>query len=528
MKRVILLLAIFFAIGFTPTLANIIHIPGDYETIQEGIDASADGDTVLVQPGTYLEIINFSGHNIVLGSLFLMTGDTTYISETIIDGNSSGPVVTFESGEDRTTILTGFTIRDGYNEWQGGGIYCRESSPTITNNLITSNLSPDGAGIYCHDAGAIMVENVIIGNSTMPIGGAGGGIMCIGDSTPVIANNYIGGNQAVNGGGIHCDGNAIITGNNIVGNVAVGFEYMGSSGGINCSNSSALIAGNTISNNSAGWGGGIGCYFSNLTILNNVFNGNEVSSGFEPSVGGGIYCYESSPVLINNSFTGNKADLSGGGIYCALVSNPVITNTIFWGDSASYSPEIDFDDSSSPYFTYCDIQGGWAGEGNIDILPLFHDPPNRDYHLMSIACGDPYDSPCIDAGDPSIFDYLLDCDWGLGELRSDMGAFGGQAIPTDISEENPPSLPIAYGLFQNYPNPFNAATTLSYLLPQSGSVTISIYNLLGQRVATIFEGDQQAGEHTITWNAADFPSGVYFARLEAGGRTENVKMVLLK
>jgi flagellar hook assembly protein FlgD len=87
---------------------------------------------------------------------------------------------------------------------------------------------------------------------------------------------------------------------------------------------------------------------------------------------------------------------------------------------------------------------------------------------------------------------------------------------------------MAFGLLQNYPNPFNATTTLSYTLSQSGRANISIYNLLGQRVATIYEGEKQAGQHTITWHATGFPTGVYFARLEAGGRTENVKMVLLK
>jgi hypothetical protein len=89
-------------------------------------------------------------------------------------------------------------------------------------------------------------------------------------------------------------------------------------------------------------------------------------------------------------------------------------------------------------------------------------------------------------------------------------------------------VPTRYGLSQNYPNPFNAATTMSYMLPQSGTVTLSIYNLLGQRVATIFEGDKQAGRHTIIWDATGFPTGVYFARLEAGDYSKSIKMVLLK
>lgn len=90
-----------------------------------------------------------------------------------------------------------------------------------------------------------------------------------------------------------------------------------------------------------------------------------------------------------------------------------------------------------------------------------------------------------------------------------------EIIPADLS-------------LQNYPNPFNASTTVSYSLPGEAEVSICIYNLLGQRVAILFEGTQQAGEHSISWDASGFPSGIYFARLDAGGNSQNVKMVLLK
>ena len=66
------------------------------------------------------------------------------------------------------------------------------------------------------------------------------------------------------------------------------------------------------------------------------------------------------------------------------------------------------------------------------------------------------------------------------------------------------------------------------LSSHNAKIAIYIYNLLGQRVAAIFEGTREAGEHTITWDATYFPSGVYFARLEAGEHSENIKMVLLK
>ncbi|OQX91704.1 MAG: hypothetical protein B6D58_06685 [candidate division Zixibacteria bacterium 4484_95] len=134
MKKFIVFTVIFILVAFIPVSARIIDVPDDYPTIQEGIDASYDGDTVLVDEGIYVENINFNGHSIRLGSLFLTTGDTSYISSTIIDGDSSGSVVTFESGEDSTTIMIGFTIQNG-NAADGGGIFCTSSNPIISYSL---------------------------------------------------------------------------------------------------------------------------------------------------------------------------------------------------------------------------------------------------------------------------------------------------------------------------------------------------------------------------------------------------------
>jgi hypothetical protein len=99
------------------------------------------------------------------------------------------------------------------------------------------------------------------------------------------------------------------------------------------------------------------------------------------------------------------------------------------------------------------------------------------------------------------------------------------SIWPDDSEDITPG---EFLMLSSYPNPFNATTTLQYNLLQSSGVTIEIYNIVGQRVATLFEGILQAGEHTLTWDALGFPSGVYFARLEAGEHSKSMKMVLLK
>jgi hypothetical protein len=108
-----------------------------------------------------------------------------------------------------------------------------------------------------------------------------------------------------------------------------------------------------------------------------------------------------------------------------------------------------------------------------------------------------------------------------------MGAFGGQEIPTEVGDDDI-IIPSHFSLMQNYPNPFNATTAMRFILPETGEVVLSIYNILGQRVETLLENTLQAGEHTVTWDASGLPSGVYFARLEIKEHAKSIKMVLLK
>ncbi len=304
MKSVYIIAIALACYAYLPVSATIINIPGDHPTIQDGINASTDGDTVLVQPGTYVENINFQGHNIVLGSLFLTTGDTDYISSTIINSNGYGygSVVSFFNGEDNSAVITGFTIQNGYTSW-------------------------------------------------------GGGIHCLGNSNPMISYNTISGNSAIDFGG-----------------------------GILCDNSSPTIDHNTISGNSAGIDGG------------------------------GIYCHDSDPTISNNTISGNSADFFGGGIHC-WDSNPVITNTIFWADSAPGGSEISLE-WSFPVITYCDVQGGWAGDGNIDCDPEFCFPDTGNYYLTEGSC-------CL----------------GGGEGGADIGAFGQGCCPYIAGDVNYNTMP---------------------------------------------------------------------------------------
>jgi len=86
----------------------------------------------------------------------------------------------------------------------------------------------------------------------------------------------------------------------------------------------------------------------------------------------------------------------------------------------------------------------------------------------------------------------------------------------------------SFALHQNYPNPFNPSTTISYELPARSHVTLKVFNVLGQEVATLVSGDAEAGRHQVPWNAAGMANGVYLYRLKANGFVETKKFILLK
>jgi len=156
--------------------ATIINVPADQATIQEGIDASTNGDTVLVQPGTYVENINFNGKNITVATLFLLTQDTAYISQTVIDGGQNGSVVKFENNETDESHLVGFTITNGSSS-SGGGIYISNADPIVLSSTICANYSSNrGGGIFTENSSNPKFINLIINNNTSNQNG--GGVYC--------------------------------------------------------------------------------------------------------------------------------------------------------------------------------------------------------------------------------------------------------------------------------------------------------------------------------------------------------------
>jgi len=101
-----------------------------------------------------------------------------------------------------------------------------------------------------------------------------------------------------------------------------------------------------------------------------------------------------------------------------------------------------------------------------------------------------------------------------------------QSLVVSVRETG--EIPLTYSLSQNYPNPFNPSTTIEYSIPTEGFVTLKLYNLLGQEVATLIEAKQPAGKYVVTFDASNLPTGLYFYRIASGKFVETRKMLLIR
>lgn len=314
-----------------PLLAEILNVPNTYQTIQAGINAALTGDTVLVEPGTYPENINYNGKNIIVASLYLTNPDTAIISQTIIDGGFLGSVVKFENDEDSTAVLQGFTLTNGFTMGGGGGIMCNStSSPTLKNLRIISN-----------------------------IGGVGGGLFCFGATSPHLVEVIFENNSALNsGGGIYCENNAEISLERVI--ISANASNQDGGGIYLKNNVRANLSDVTIDgNNSVSFGGGLYCAIScTLNLENVMIMLNECEQD-----GGGIYLYDSCEVtLLQDTLISNIAG-SGGGIYCEKNSNLTVSSSLIEDNVVDFYGGGVYVQESNSIFNGCSLQRNSAMDG---------------------------------------------------------------------------------------------------------------------------------------------------------------------
>ena len=426
-----------------------------YAAIQSAMTDADHGDTIIVEPGIYYENIDMAGKAVTLRSL--NPEDPSVVAQTILNGRRKDAVITCTTNEDTDTVIDGFCITGGSGadidgngyEFSGGGMYINDASPTVLNCTFVGNTADDyGGAIYIRQGSSIIANCIFSQNSATH----GGGVYMKENSMPTFTDCFFYDNTAT--------------------------DYAGAFGS---TSSSPILEKCLFSENYAKFGGAMRNYFSSSRLTNCIFSKNEAVN-----YGGAMYNSASDPNIVQCTFTENIAGQYGGGLDNLYNSEVIVTNCIFSGNTAMYGAGMHTESSSVnirhcvfvgndasdcgggmrnykssttvensiirdcdpeqiqnvdciPDVRYCCIQGGFSGQGNMDVNPMFvsdgywngDEWVEGDYHLKSHHGRwnysqwviDAATSPLIDAGDPAMESWHNEL-WPHGG-RANIGAFGG-------------------------------------------------------------------------------------------------------
>jgi predicted outer membrane repeat protein len=558
-----------------------------FDTIEEGINAAGEGETVAVAAGTYTgpqnRDLDFGGTNTALVGI-------TRSHYTTIDCEDAGRAFNLHGGEDASSSVEGFTIVNGYSAGHGGAMVCDGSSPSVTDVRFIGNEAGGGGALYCANASPALSSVVFSGNEAQ-IAGA----MLCDNSSPALSSVVFSGNEAQIAGAMLCDNSSPVC---LDVNFFNNHAHVDEGGGLCAMNGSSpsfarvMFVGNT----SAGRGGGMCVHgASSPFVSSGTFQANSAAAG------GGMWCGDPGtlPFLMTTTFEGNSA-FCGGGICCNDASPTITTSVIAF---STMGEAVGWEEPSNPTIFHCCIFGNAGGDS---LFGDYHDNIFADPIFCPGELTVREDSPCVAWNNPwdvHIGAYWAGCyapspvegtfyatatsadavrlRWvveslpgitGLNIYRSTSpdGPFERlnevpippvspgeyeddtvwpettfwydlRAILSDGIEEPVGQSPaevttegrLALRLYPASPNPFTGKTSIRVDVPgHSRTATLTVYDLGGRKTTTLLHSIGR-GRHRVEWNGRDargnaVASGVYFLRLEVDGKVQNAKLMVLR
>lgn len=207
----------------------------------------------------------------------------------------------------------------------------------------------------------------------------------------------------------------------------------------------------------------------------------------------------------NASYSGDWQSVSAEGGY---------QNDAHWTEDENASMTFDFNGTQLRIYVW---KFDFSQTFNISI-------DNGQVQTVTLEAGDKQSVMVFESETLSSGDHRAEISYVSGEVHIDAFAYYNEETTID-KEKN---LPQKFVLYHNYPNPFNPETKIKFALPESGRITLDVYNILGEKVITLLDKNMNAGYHSTTFDAADLASGVYYYRLEADDYIASKKCILLK
>jgi hypothetical protein len=480
-----------------------IIVPIQQPTIQAAITVASSGDTILLEDGYYTGDGNRDLNLLTKSVVIRSRGEPSRVTIDC-EGSAADPhrAMVLPRYQDSRACFIGLTFTGGYAD-SGGAVCSRGSSLTFRNCHFVDNEAVLGGACFFWGGNPVTLEDCLFQRN---VGIQGGGVYF----TNVVLSMH--GCEFIENTAEHGAAFKGLSGQDVVsclfeGNIAA-------SGGVaEAYNLSRLINCRFIENTvesypyavASGFDAYDGCLFANS-------HGNSYAVYFSP--------YEMPSNVQNCTFVGNNHAILCWGASpqvedCIIAYNSG-TAMICW----AFNPEPSYYVPSNPTLSHCDVFGNkynyeicledFQGiDGNLSVDPRFCEVKERDYHLSS-------SSPLLTASSEGTY----------------IGAFGQGCGPTGVDPDHP-GLPVTLEISQNYPNPFNSSTIIEYAVPTRSDVTIDLFNILGQRVRTLFTGLKSQGRYVVEWDGRDevgnpVATGLYLYRLRAGDQVKVRKMLLLK